>query len=225
MKGEALMNENNENFDKKEETAVYCSDVVMTRDAFYDFNSVSYKSIKNMFLICLCLAVYNIAMSILSENYEGVFLMLLIAVIFAIAYFIVGLNVKRNYERNLLSLGKEADFRVELFEDKIISGDDARKREFSYNQVTKFCETKQFLLLHLQHQLYITINKNSLHADVGEVKEFLLRKCTLVKKKKFVNCANDKKLALIFLILLLAFSVIGTVAAIVLFFNDTLFWI
>ena len=36
------------------------------------------------------------------------------------------------------------------------------------------------------------------------------------KKKKFINCANDKKWSLVFLIALIVVSVIGTVVGLVL---------
>jgi len=51
---------------------------------------------------------------------------------------------------------------------------------------------------------------------VDEVKLFLINKCLQVKKKKFINCSNDKKLALAFLIELAVITVVGTVVAIIL---------
>lgn len=68
----------------------------------------------------------------------------------------------------------------------------------------------------MQHNLYILIEKNSLNASVDEVKSFLIEKCTLVKKKKFVDTFNAKKWSLIFLIAMIVVSVIGAVFGIVL---------
>ena len=62
-----------------------------------------------------------------------------------------------------------------------------------------------------------TINLN---ASVDEVKAFLMNKCTLVKKKKFINCANDKKWSLVFLIALIVVSVVGMILGLVLKLNN-----
>ena len=66
----------------------------------------------------------------------------------------------------------------------------------------------------------VTIEKNNLNLSVDEVKDFLMNKCTFVKKKKFINCTNDKKLSLVFLIALIVVSVIGTVVGLVLKINS-----
>ena len=108
-------------------------------------------------------------------------------------YFRTRKSINIGYERMVISEGKEMTLNYELFEDKIVSHVDELKREYFYHQITKFFETKNFILLHLQHNLHITIEKNNLNASVDEVKAFLMNKCTPVKKKKFINCANDKK--------------------------------
>ena len=108
----------------------------------------------------------------------------------------------------------------ELFEDKIVSHTDELKREYCYHQITKFFETKNFILLHLKYSLYIAIEKNNLNASVDEVKSFLMEKCTFVKKKKFIDCSNDKKWSLALLIALVVISVIGIVVGFALKINS-----
>lgn len=222
------MNENNvnlniENENEEVKSAIYSSKFVMTKDSFYDFYSLSYNRTKKVFFTFLCLLAYLIVINVFVGNYDIVvvfcpfisFLMLLI-------YFRTKKIIRINYERNLISAGKESTLNYELFEDKIVSHVDELKREYFYHQITKFFETKNFILLHLQYNLHLILNKDNLNASVDEVKSFLMNNCTLVKKKKFINCCNDKKWSLVFLVALIAVSVIGVVVGLVLKVNSTL---
>ena len=172
-------------------------------------------------MIFFCLVANLIGINLLIGNYDIVlgfgpfisFLMILI-------YFRTKKAIKIGYERMVISEGKEMTLNYELFEEKVISHNDELKREYFYHQITKFFETKNFILLHLQHNLHVTIEKNNLTASVDEVKAFLMNKCTLVKKKKFINCANDKKWSLVFLIALIVVSIIGIVVGLVLKINS-----
>ncbi len=219
------MNENNintntENENEEVKNAIYSSKFLMSKALHYDFCSVGYHRVKNVNLFSLCLAVYLIGMNLLMGNYDMFFgfgLFVSFASIFM--YFQTKKLIKISYERGLISAGKECTLNYELFDDKIVSCVDEVKREYFYHQITKLFETKNFILLHLQHNLYITIEKSSLSASVDEVKNFLINKCTLVKKKKFINCSNDKKWSLIFLIAIIAVSIIGTVVYLVLKMN------
>lgn len=219
------MYENNVNVNVENQevkSPVYKSKFLMTKELFYDFSSISYNRTKKIFLIFFCLVVYLIGINLLVGNYDIVlgycpfisFLMILI-------YFRTIRSIKINYERNLISAGKESTLNYEFFEDKIVSHVDELKREYFFHQITKFFETKNFILLHLKHNVHITIEKNNLNASVDEIKEFLMKKCTLVKKKKFTNCSNDKKWSLVYLIALIVVSVVGTVLGLVLKMNST----
>ena len=218
------MNENNANINVENNEVkkpIYSSKFLMDKELFYDFCSVSYNRTKKMFLVFFCLVAYLIGINLLVGNYDIVvgfspfisFLMLLI-------YFRTKKSIKINYERNLISAGKESTLNYELFEDKIVSHVDELKREYFYHQITKFFETKNFILLHLQHNLHITIEKNCLNANVDELKAFLMNKCALVKKKKFINCVNDKKWSLAFLIALIVVSVVGMIIGLALKINS-----
>ena len=216
------INTNIENENEEVKNAIYSSKFLMSKALHYDFCSVSYHRVKNANIFSLCLAVYSIGMNLLLGNYNydmffgfGLF----VSFVSIFMYFWTKKSVKISYERGLISAGKECTLNYELFDDRIVSCVDGLKREYFYHQITKLFETKNFILLHLQHNLYITIEKSSLSASADEVKTFLINKCTLVKKKKFINCANDKKWSLIFLIALIAVSVIGTVVYLVLKMN------
>ena len=206
------MNENNVNVNVENEEVkrpIYSSKFLMNKELFYDFCSVSYNRTKKIFLVFFCLVAYVIGINLLVGNYDVVGFGPFISFSMLLTYFLTKKSIKINYERNLISAGKESTLNYELFDDKIVSHVDELKREYFYHQITKFVETKNFILLHLQHNLYITIEKNNLNASVDEVKSFLMNKCTLVKKKKFINRANDKKWSLVFLIALIVVSIVG----------------
>jgi hypothetical protein len=218
------MNENNVNVNIENEeikSPIYSSKFLMNKDLYYDFCSVSYNRTKRIFLIFFCLVAYLIGINLLIGNYDIVlgfgpfisFLMILI-------YFRTRKSIKIGYERMVISEGKEITPIYELFEDRIVFHNDEHKKTYFYNQIIKCSETKNFLLLHLQHNLLITIEKNNINASVDEVKEFLLNKCSLIKKKKFTNCSNDKKWSVIFLIALVVVCVLGSVIGLVLKINS-----
>ncbi len=213
--GENITNVNNE----ESKPAIYKASVLMSRDLYYDFSTVGYNRMKKGLIFILPFTIFEIVACILTKNFDTVALTVIISVIFFFLYYRINESTKIGYERTLISAGKEISTNYELFEDKVVTDSEGVKREYFYHQITKFFETKNFLLLHLQHNLYLTINKNDLHANVNEVKSFLIQKCLLVKKKKFINCSNDKKWTLCLLILLTVFSVIGTIISGVLKFN------
>lgn len=205
------MDETNKDIREAAENPIYTSSFVMSRDLFYDFSCVSYNRLKKYFLPFCILLFFSIAANIGMQNYDTVSGFSFISFLMFLMYLKTTRATKINYERNLLSAVKEQFLTVELFENKIASYADGPKREYYYNQITKFFETKNFLLLHLKYNLYILVNKNTLNADVGEVKSFLTNKCPLVKKKKFINCSNDKKWSLMLLIAMIIFSVLGLI--------------
>lgn len=207
----------NENNIQEEKEAVYGSEFLMGKDLYYDFCSVSYNKTEKRFLVFLCLLTSLLTASLLTGGYDSAIVFgPFISFMMALIYFRTKKTIKIGYERMLISEGKERKLKYELFEDRIVAYTEDSKREYFYHQITKFFETKNFILLHLQHNLYISIEKNNLNASVDEVKSFLIEKCTLVKKKKFVDASNAKKWSLIFLIAMIVVSVIGAVFGIVL---------
>ncbi|MBE6797660.1 MAG: hypothetical protein E7531_04915 [Ruminococcaceae bacterium] len=209
------MNENtmNTDFEKENiETAIYNSKFLMDKELFYDFGSVNYNRIKKLFLFFFCSVTLLIGLSLLDHNYDLVICFApFISFLVSLIYFRTKKMTKISYERAFISAGKDSILNYELFEDKIVSHIEELKREYFYHQITRFFETKNFLLLHLQHNLYITIEKSSLNANTDEVKSFLLEKCPLVKKRKFISCINDKKWSLVFLIALIVVSLTATI--------------
>lgn len=144
-----------------------------------------------------------------------------VSLLMFLIYFNANRGVKNGYERMIASLGtaRLEKSKYELFEDKIVSNYSTAKTEYLYSQVTGLFETKHFLILMLQHGLCHTLEKSTFE-NVDDVKAFLLKRCTVVKKRKFQSCKNDKKWALGLLIALIALSIIGTVLGFILILSS-----
>lgn len=214
------MNENNINFNVENETEevknpIYSSKFLMNKDLYYDFCCINYNKCKKIFLLFLCFVVCEIGLYLFCGSYDMVIGVCAFVIFFnTLIYFSIKKATKIGYERIVISQGEDTPMQHKLFEDKIVSNNDGLTREYSYNQITKFFETKKFLLLHLQHNLHLSIEKNNLNANVDEVKAFLINKCTRVKKKKFIKCSNNKKWATVFYLSLIIICVIGIIVGV-----------
>ena len=223
------MNDNNISVDielqnEELENPIYSSTFLMDKELYYDFCSINYNRTKKLFLTFLCLVFWFTTISILDGGYDVVLsFSLFIPIILVALYFRANKLTKISYERTVISTGKEENtINCEIFEDEIVSHIDETQKKFFYHQVTNLYETKNFILLHLKHNLFITINKKDLNGEVDALKSFLVEKCVNVKNKKFINCANVKKQSLIFLIALITVSIIGILIAFVLKFKSIL---
>lgn len=196
---------------------IYTSGYLMTEKLFYDFNCVTYNKLKKLYFWILCLLIFMAVINIPVNNYEVVIgSSFFIAIMTLLHYFLTKKSIKTSYKQRLIANGgKESEFYLELFEEKIVSAVDEVKRDFFYYQITKFFETKNFLLLILQHKVCILIDKNNLNASVDEVKSFLIQKCSSVKKKKFIDCSNDQKLCLVFSIAIITVWIAATAISII----------
>ena len=219
------MNENvvepiNQTVTEEVKQPLYFSRFLMSKELFYDFGSVFYNRTKKGFFAFLCFTVCLIAVNILTREYEILIsYCVFLSIMMPFIYFRTKKAITIGYERAVISAGKESTLNYELFDDKIVSDLDGQKREFFYHQITQLYETKEFILLHLKHNVFVTVNKGNLSASADEVKAFILYKCTHVKNKKFINCSNDKELSVLLLSALVTISVIGAVIAIILMCN------
>lgn len=193
---------------------VYSSQHTMSKEMVKDFCSVDFHRLKIMFILFICIIACYISLSFVLHIEDLIVIMtvFILTILMMFNYIRLKNTIKISYERTYVSNGKEATLKYDYFDDNIVSHMDALEREYSYDKVSKFFETKHFLMLHLQHNLYITVEKNSLNANVDDVKKFFIDKCVNVKKKKFVNCVNDEKWSIIFLIVFIIVAVGGAVA-------------
>ena len=205
-----------ENGSHEEYTAVYSTKFVLSKELYCDFGSVGYNRTKTIFWVFLMMTILVNWIYSLSGDYDVILWYgPAISFIMCLTYFRTKQAIKVGYERMVLTRGKEADMHHALYEDKIVAYGDGTARDIFYDQVTKLYETKLFLLLYLKHDVYVTIEKSGLNGSIEAAKAFLMKKCTRVKKKKFIDCSADEKWSLIFLVALIAVAAIGVVAGLV----------
>lgn len=208
-----------ENGNREEHTAVYSTKFVLSKELYCDFGSVGYNRTKVIFGVFLLLMTWINLIYSLSGDYDVILWYgPAISFIMCLTYFKTKQAIKVGYERMVLTRGKEADMHHALYEDKIVAYGDGSARDIFYEQVTKLYETKHFLLLYLKHNVYVTVEKSGLNGSIEAVKAFLMKKCTRVKKKKFIDCTGDEKWSLIFLAALIVVAAIGAAAGLVLSF-------
>ncbi len=210
------MDENNtnqsaENITETTREPIYRCDISMDRAFFGDLCFLSYQKFRKRFLLLLCFSIFEVIANIWIKNGFFAIISMVLSLMMLMICIVLEKGSKLSYERTLLSLGKEAVLHTELFEDTIVSNAEEGKREYSYDQITNFFETPTLLLLHLKHQLYIAIGKNTLNTSADEVKSFLTEKCRLVKKKTFMDCSHDRKWSFLFLGASLVCSFLGMI--------------
>ena len=142
------MNENNINpiSEPVEEAKapVYVSEFLMSRDLFYEFGGASFYRTKKLVLFFLLLIVIEVVLNITIGEPMLAVVSLWVAFWLTLRCFGMKRSMKFNYERMVISEGKERIFRYELYEDRVVSDNDGARREYFYHQITKFYETKHF---------------------------------------------------------------------------------
>lgn len=189
-------------------TPLYTSESTFDESLFSEFSEVSYSKVKNFTIIFTIVNILYCLVNLIDRNYDttagySVFFTVLMYVM----YFNIKNAAKINFQRTMLSYGSEHRQITELYEDKILSSFGKNKREFFYFQINGLFETDNLLLMRLQYNLYLDLNKIALNADPQAVKAFLIQKCPMVKKKKFIDCSNSRRLSFIFLLISTAYTI------------------
>lgn len=212
--GNTLTAEKDENV--KIDLPIYSSEFPVNKASYYDSSSVNYRKMKIASFVSMCMIALLVIPNISADINDVCLYALLLSFVMLVPYFRISRAIQLEYERTMFSVGKEYTIVQNLFEDKITLVIDAQEKAFFYHQITDLYETKNFLLLVLPHRLHLSISKPNLNADVDEVKTFLLKRCVNAKKKKFVDCSNDQRLSVAFLIAAIVISVVGNIACLVL---------
>lgn len=206
------MNENApeiSNAEVPEETKepIYTCEYTMNMNFFAEFAAVSYVKIKNFIIIFTAFDILFCLLSIFDGSYDiaagySAFLTFLMFIL----YFSIKKGIQLNYKRSLFSYGNDNRTTTALYDDKILTTFGKNEKEFFYHQVSGFFETGNLILLRLKYNMFLALDKSGLYADPQAVKAFLIQKCPMVKKKKFTDCSNNRRLSFIFLMISAATS-------------------
>lgn len=173
---------NNEN--QKEFSSKYTLDY----KTYKEFSS-GYISTRKSSMITLFVVLVLLILCIIYRNYETVITFGVIFAIFAFLIKVTGRN-KLQYKRyKSLNNNEDVEANIKIGKEKIIStskkGDTS---SYEFSQIIGIIETKNLLVLKLEYNMGIIINKNNLEGGTKEeLIDYLFSVCNNLKKKKVTN--------------------------------------
>lgn len=203
-----------------EEDYAFCSTIEMGKKEHKEFNVVSYSHLSTTCLASVIILILASAEErILLEGEATISLLGSIAILFIATLMLILTHISINtaYKRLVLAQGKESTVHKTYFGNKIVTGsDDGPAVEYDYSAITSIKETNRFYLLTLKYDLYILVNKN-IKSNLPNVsfEQYILSKCTGLKRKKIQNVINKKKTCIIYLCLMALVTLFNLITYIV----------
>ena len=151
--------------------------------------SNGYIATKKSSIITLFVVLALLVLCIILRDYETVITFGVIFLIFAFLIKVTGRN-KLQYKRyKSLNNNEDLETHIKIGKEKIIStskkGDTA---SYEFSQIIGIIETKNLLILKLEYNMGIIINKNNLEGGTKEeLIDYLFPVCNNLKKKKVTN--------------------------------------
>ena len=173
-----------ENENQKEFSSKYTLDY----KTYKEFSS-GYIATRKSSMITLFVVLVLLILCIIYRNYETVITFGVIFAIFAFLIKVTGRN-KLQYKRyKSLNNNEDVEANIKIGKEKIIStskkGDTS---SYEFSQITGIIETKNLLVLKLEYNMGIIINKNNLEGGTKEdLINYLYFVCNNLKKKKVTN--------------------------------------
>ena len=162
----------------------------------YTLDYKTYKEFSNGYIatrkssmITLFVVLVLLILCIIYRNYETVITFGVIFAIFAFLIKVTGRN-KLQYKRyKSLNNNEDVEANIKIGKEKIIStskkGDTS---SYEFSQIIGIIETKNLLVLKLEYNMGIIINKNNLEGGTKEeLIDYLFSVCNNLKKKKVTN--------------------------------------
>ena len=151
--------------------------------------SNGYIATKKSSMITLFVVLVLLILCIIYRNYETVIIFGVIFAIFAFLIKVTGRN-KLQYKRyKSLNNNEDVEANIKIGKEKIIST--SRKGDtssYEFSQIIGIIETKNLLVLKLEYNMGIIINKNNLEGGTKEeLIDYLFSVCNNLKKKKVTN--------------------------------------
>ena len=162
----------------------------------YTLDYKTYKEFSNGYIatrkssmITLFVVLVLLILCIIYRNYETVITFGVIFAIFAFLIKVTGRN-KLQYKRyKSLNNNEDVEANIKIGKEKIIST--SRKGDtssYEFSQIIGIIETKNLLVLKLEYNMGIIINKNNLEGGTKEeLIDYLFSVCNNLKKKKVTN--------------------------------------
>ena len=166
----------------------FSSKYILDYKTYKEFSN-GYIATRKSSMITLFVVLVLLILCIIYRNYETVITFGVIFAIFAFLIKVTGRN-KLQYKRyKSLNNNEDVEANIKIGKEKIIST--SKKGDISsyeFSQITGIIETKNLLVLKLEYNMGIIINKNNLEGGTKEdLINYLYFVCNNLKKKKVTN--------------------------------------
>lgn len=184
--------------------------------------SKGYMRYNKKLTIIIIIAILIFALNLFFKNYEGVALCFFIFLIFFIVFKLIGKS-QIQYRRMLVSNnGREVNNTVKINDAGIliINNNTNNDNRYSFDQIIGISETTNLLILKMNYNLGIIIDKNNINGGTKEeLANYLLANCNNLKSKKIVMAGKIN----IFNFLIVGLLFITFILSIILYFLDNRF--
>ena len=166
----------------------FSSKYILDYKTYKEFSN-GYIATRKSSMITLFVVLVLLILCIIYRNYETVITFGVIFAIFAFLIKVTGRN-KLQYKRyKSLNNNEDVEANIKIGKEKIIStskkGDTS---SYEFSQIIGIIETKNLLVLKLEYNMGIIINKNNLEGGTKEdLINYLYFVCNNLKKKKVTN--------------------------------------
>ena len=166
----------------------FSSKYILDYKTYKEFSN-GYIATRKSSMITLFVVLVLLILCIIYRNYETVITFGVIFAIFAFLIKVTGRN-KLQYKRyKSLNNNEDVEANIKIGKEKIIST--SRKGDtssYEFSQITGIIETKNLLVLKLEYNMGIIINKNNIEGGTKEeLIDYLFSVCNNLKKKKVTN--------------------------------------
>ena len=210
----------NENINYSDYKYDFESKIVMNEQDYLDFNNVSYKRLAIIFIIEFIITGFITTRILILKSFNYYFqsettddmqlymiLSAVIVLLMGVIYFKTQRNIKNSYKRALFTTGEKYITHTTYFGEKIITVTKNISREFDYSSITGVYETEKYFLLKLQFNLFLIIGKD-IKSNINNV-DFI---SYIFGKSPNIN--NQKKVAFVFMCLVIALFLINLIIAV-----------
>lgn len=126
---------------------------------------------------------------------------------------------KINYKRSIEANGKKEQKQKLIINNEgihCINEDTQNKTTYKFEQIISLAETKNQLILKLNYNLGLIINKNTLqNATREELIEYLFNHCNNLTKKKIYNTNNHHKIIITLIVLIFINLILSTIGILI----------
>lgn len=199
----------------KENQKEFISKYTLDYKTYKEFSN-GYIATRKSSMITLFVVLVLLILCIIYRNYETVITFGVIFAIFAFLIKVTGRN-KLQYKRyKSLNNNEDVEANIKIGKEKIIST--SKKGDISsyeFSQITGIIETKNLLVLKLEYNMGIIINKNNIEGGTKEeLIDYLFSVCNNLKKKKVTNSKRWLVVRRVMLVLLAITVILSIVLSI-----------